>query len=325
MSNAVSNNLSNQKIQQLLACIGSSASTDNEQIEAAEYDWRRPNYFSGSQIDELSNFGEELTNQIAEKFALLYQSEFDVTIDSVTQHFASEFLSESSEEKQGDYYLGFGTDREHLCGVVGMPVQTATAWTTQLLGDTESKEEPDKELSALEESLLVDIASALVGAFSTFYDNYDFESAGAIAREQMPIELEGTAELCKISFNVKKADSENADEMVKAYFLIQCENLKPILEESTEAEGETSAKDTSKAMLGYVHNVPVCVTAQFASTSVTFEEIINLSAGDILLLGKKVNEPIELIVEGRALFHCRPAKSAGKYAVVIIEPVYDTK
>ena len=325
MSSPVSNNLSNKKIQQLLACVGSSAPTDSEQIEAAEYDWRRPNYFSGSQIDELSNFGKELTNQVAEKFTLLYQSDFDVTIDSVTQHFASEFSAVPPEEEQGDYYLAFGTDREHLCGVVGMPVQTATAWTTQLLGDSESKEDSDKGLSALEESLLVDIASALVGAFSTFYDNYDFESAGTIARERVPIELEGTEELCRISFNVKKADSENPDEIVKAYFLILCEKLEPILREGDETGSETSAKDTSKAMLDYVHNVPVCATAQLASTSFTFEEIIDLSVGDILLLGKKANEPIELIVEGRTLFHGRPAKSAGKYAVVITEPVYDTK
>ncbi len=52
---------------------------------------------------------------------------------------------------------------------------------------------------------------------------------------------------------------------------------------------------------------------------------MSLEVGDILLLGKKVNESIELIVSGRTAFRGRPAKSAGKHAVVITELSCDTE
>ncbi len=63
----------------------------------------------------------------------------------------------------------------------------------------------------------------------------------------------------------------------------------------------------------------VSVTAQLASTVLTFEEIMGLGVDDILLLDKRTNEPVELIVKGRTVFRGRPAKSDGRYAVVITE------
>jgi len=47
--------------------------------------------------------------------------------------------------------------------------------------------------------------------------------------------------------------------------------------------------------------------------------------GDILLLDKKVNESIELVVSGQIAFRGRPAKSAGKHAVVITGLSCDTE
>ncbi len=52
---------------------------------------------------------------------------------------------------------------------------------------------------------------------------------------------------------------------------------------------------------------------------------MSLGVGDILLLDKKTDEPVELVVEDRVLFRGRPARSGGKYAVVITETAYNTK
>jgi flagellar motor switch protein FliM len=44
---------------------------------------------------------------------------------------------------------------------------------------------------------------------------------------------------------------------------------------------------------------------------------MNLQADDILLLDKRVDQPAELIVDGRTVYYGYPAKSEGKYAVTI--------
>jgi flagellar motor switch protein FliM len=73
-----------------------------------------------------------------------------------------------------------------------------------------------------------------------------------------------------------------------------------------------------------MQKMPIYITAQLASTVLTLKEIMSLEVGDILLLDKKVNEPIELITSGRTALLGRPARLAGKNAVVITELFNDT-
>jgi flagellar motor switch protein FliM len=88
-----------------------------------------------------------------------------------------------------------------------------------------------------------------------------------------------------------------------------------------QSESESIPKDTAKTMLSHMHKMHVCITAQLASTMLTFEQITNLSPGDILLLDKRVDEPVELIMDGRVFFRAQPAKSTGQYAVAITESI----
>ncbi len=312
MTNGATRNLSREKMQQILSSIGSQKADESEKIEAAEYDWHQPHCFSSSQLKELDNFTKKVAQAYANRFTQFYNSNFNVTITSTTQHFAAEFTA--SDNAQSDYYLTFGPDQDHLFGLVGIPSQTAIAWPTQLLGETKSTENSDRELSQLEQSLLFDITCRAVKALSDSYDNYDLNPGSEIVKGRMPIKLDGTEELCKITINVEKSDSKSPSE---AYFLILCDKLEAVVGQNMRTKEDFSTKDIAKAILDHVYKVPVSVTAQLASIVLTFEEAMNLQVDDILLLDKKANEPVKLIVEGRAILRGRPAKSEGKYAVVI--------
>jgi flagellar motor switch protein FliM len=313
MSNAT-DNLTKEKIQQLIAAVGVESEEDTKHnIDAFDYNWKQSHFFSKDQLGKLGSFTGNVAQACDKKFTQLYQSDFEVTIISTTQHFASEFAADGSD--QSDYYLSFGI-KDQAFGLVGLPVKTATLWATQLLGDTKSTEESDRGLSQLEQSLLFDIASGIIGALSDSYDNYELQPDGDIVNGQMPVEFEDTEEVCKITFSVKKVDSEESSE---AYFLILCDKLQTVVGEKVETGEELSAQDISKAMLNHVHITPVSVTAQLASTIFTFEEIVGLHVDDILLLDKNVNEPTELLLDGQTIFRGRPAKSKGNHAVVITE------
>jgi flagellar motor switch/type III secretory pathway protein FliN len=162
--------------------------------------------------------------------------------------------------------------------------------------------------------------SSLIEVFSQKI--WDFQPAGNIVRRLFPLELKGTEELCKIIFDVKKTDQEKSSE---AYILTLCSELETVVGKAEQTVGGFSAEDISKAILGHIQQMPVCITAQLASTVLTLEEIMTLEVGDILLLDKKVNEPIELITSGRTALLGRPAKLAGKHAMVITELLADTE
>ncbi|MHC4395238.1 MAG: FliM/FliN family flagellar motor switch protein [Planctomycetota bacterium] len=316
MTNAVSNNLSREKIQQLLAAVGSQKTEDDTQIESTDYDWNQPHYFNSDKLEKLDEFTKETAATIAEKLTELYNSDFNVTVSSTTQHFAQELLEQTRDSKQNDYNLAFGTDQDHLCGYLSIPRQVAIDLVTQLLGDSESEKDSDKALSELEESLLLDIASATVEAFSNSNSSYDFLPAKSIIKGQLPFEMQGIKELCKVTFGVAKTNSENSFEVK---LLIFCDKLEAAIEKTAQADSQFSSQDISKAILEHLHKTPLSATAQFASTYLTFEQIISLQPDDILLLSKKIDELIELIIQGQTVLRGRPAKSAGNYAVAITE------
>jgi flagellar motor switch protein FliM len=326
MISTVADNLSREKIQLLLAAVGSGPTEDTAQIEIAEHNWHRLYYFSSEQLKKLNDFTEEVAAAAAAKFATLAHSNFNVTIVSATQHYADELLKEVTGSQKSDYYIAFGTNPDHPCGLISISSQDATILATQLLGDLESEKGPGRELSQLEESLLLDIASALVEVFSASCDNHNFRPAKSFVRGQWPLELQGTEELCKIVFAVKKGDLGDSAEV---HLLIPCCELGRAAGITAQPAGKSPAEDTSGAILEHIRQMPVSVTVQLASTVLHFKEIINLQVDDILLLDKKIDEPVELIAGSPARHLCRicrgrPAKSAGEYAMIITEPLYNT-
>jgi flagellar motor switch protein FliM len=312
MSSVKANRASRQKMQQILAASGSRTIQDNSNIEVSQYNWNQPHYFTSDQITKLQGFAKNVAAAITEKFnALYHDGSFNVTVTSITQHFAKEFLNPAPDSPQNDYYLAFGIDQNSPCGFIGVPPKTATAWTTQLLGDSEP--ESEKNLSKLEESLLLDIASEIIEAIKNSHNIYDFQPAKNILKNKFPLSLEDSEEICKVAFTVQK----NQADTLQAYFLILCEKLAPVVGKIDQATEKFSYQDISKAILDNLHKVQVTVSSKLASTTLTFEETMGLQQGDIVLLGEKIDKPIELIIEGKTIFKGQLAKSNGKYAVLI--------
>ena len=96
-----------------------------------------------------------------------------------------------------------------------------------------------------------------------------------------------------------------------------CSMLESIAGKDTQAAGGLSADDISKVILGHLQEIPVLATAQLASAALTFEEIMSLQVDDIVLLDRRIDEPVELIANSRTVCYGWPVKSAGKYAVSI--------
>ena len=190
----------------------------------------------------------------------------------------------------------------------------------------------DRDLTQLEESLVCDLLSALIEAFTQ--NRLELQPDKNIIRKLFPLELKGSEELCKITFDMKKAGQEEGDQeegdkekndkekddKVKGdqvYILIQSSKLISVVGKSEQFERGFSADEVSKAILANIQQMPICITAQLDSLVLTLKEIMSIEEGDILLLDKKVNDSIELVARGRTALLGQPAKSTGKYAVVV--------
>ena len=330
MSEMIINRQSKEKLQQLLNAVKSQSSVQDDQIETADYDWHQPHYFNSAQLRKINELTKKITAEINKKFSDLYNNSYDVEIVSINQVFADSFLNEIAENKTDNYFqvMGFVENPQHQDqsagsvshvqgGLVCIPGKSAVIWTNELLGDNKSEQDDEaiKELSQLEVSLLSDVTSALIDSVSLSCENNGFNSLGNIAKNYAPLELYGSEELCKITLSIKKVESENSTQVA---FLVFADKLKLIIGEEGGAH-KASPAEVSEMVLNHVHNTPATVTAQFCSLLLSFEELMDICVGDVLLLGKGVHEPVELLIEDQPIFRGQLAQSIGKQAVVITE------
>jgi flagellar motor switch protein FliM len=340
VNNTPADSLSRDKIKQLLAAIGSRPAEDVAQPETAEYDWHQPHYFSSKQLNKLNSFAKKIAEIMSSKFAKLYRSDINVTVNSTTQHYGGKLPDKVLSSGQKNYYLAFGSDQKNTFGFICVSGKTADDWVTELLGDAgvkkdektpDPQEHKDEPLSQLEESLLYDIASAVVESLAVslrqISTDYDTQPAETVVRGRLPIELNSAEEVCVIVFGIEKAvsDVENKSAEKKSTevsFLIPCSKLLhhwSIIGDTKESGKKLSSDDISKVILEHIKQMPVTVTANLDTTMLNFEQIMSLSPCDILLLNKTISEPLEIIVEGRAVFRGQLAKSSGQQAAVITE------
>jgi flagellar motor switch protein FliM len=314
MNNSMINNLGRDKLQQLLGAIGSAAQQPDEQTAAPVYNWHEPHYFSREQLEKINSFTERFIGSISEKFAELCREKYDVSAASTSQHFASELCNQFSEKQTSDYCMPFGTNPEQPFGFLGIHEKSAVVWAKQLLGDSDAEEKPGRILSQLEESLLADVAVALVGTLKGLYPSGEIKPAKNMVKGYWPLDSRNTEELYRISLNIKKAGSQN---VTQAYFIISCSKLDCISGKKGQNDTKTPAGDSYNMIFEHIGTLPVLVTAHLGWVDIGFEEMLNLQAGDIILLDKTVQEPVILAVNDHLLGYGRLARCVNQYAVAV--------
>jgi flagellar motor switch protein FliM len=311
MTGTAANNLGREKVQQLLAAIGSGPADDSSKIQVPDYNWKQPHCFSGEQLQKLEDFTKKLAQAAAEKFTAFYRSDFNAIVTSTTLHYASEFAVWSTDN---NYYLAFAAEPARPFGFMKIPTQTALAWVTQLLGDSTSEKDSTRVLSPLEDSLLFDITSAFILSFANAHNSFSFKPAQNITKGQLPFEMPALQEFCKITLAVKKASDSTAAE---TDIVIPCSSFETIVGKNTQAETKFAASDISKAIINNLQDVTIPVTVQLACASLTFEDLMNLQPDDILVLNKTIDQPGDMLIQGHKIFQCYLAKTDGNQAVVI--------
>ncbi len=327
--NPTTHHLGRTKIGQLLAAVGSTHTTDEKAPQVALYDWRDPHCFSAGQRSRLVQVWGQVAARMAEIFTRSRHNPCAVSLKAFTQHYAGDLCRRL--ELNQDYCLTFGPEKGLSCGFVSIAPQTALTWVTWLLGDADAARDPNRALSSLEESLLSDLVTAVLEAFLAPWrasQNPGIPNAkdrvgdalrpiGPCGKGQPSLQFERCEEIARIVFAVKSAEPGEPAEIA---FVLPCSRLAALAgKTATAVPPKVSPQELSRALMEHLQEVPVTLRATLASTTLTFQEILDLGPGDILLLGKPVDGLGELTLDGRVAFRGRPARAQGRYAAVVVE------
>ncbi|MFA5552979.1 MAG: FliM/FliN family flagellar motor switch protein [Phycisphaerae bacterium] len=305
--------LTREKILQLLAEVGKNIPKTEQEIPAEDYNWKEPHFFNKQQLEKLDAFIKSASEAVAAKFTRFFQTEFKADAVSAKQYYAAYFVNRNIEQDQKLYYLILKNAQNNPYGLVAIPAATANKWLTLLLGDSETREGAAAELSKLESSLLTDIAKSISEAITTCSGKINLTAEKNITANHFSLDISDSEEILEITFDIYKNESEDKN---KASFILPCRMLQEITGK-TDNSKSNAPKDTQNAILEHLKDIPVKITAKLASTDLTFEQIFTLQQDDIMLLDKKINESITLIIEGQERFLGRLVKSNGKLAAVV--------
>jgi flagellar motor switch protein FliM len=307
-------NLNRARRHCLLAAVGSTPTPVEIPPEAALYDWRDPHYFNEDQRNRLAAIMSQVAAVLSERCAHFFNSEFKVVPASITQHFANDVGRHVNVER--GFSLTFGPAQKPPCGFLGIGADVAMDWVTRLLGDSESDQDPNRPLSSLEESLLLDLAGAMAEAFlDSLKPHQDLKPAGQVT-QGAAVSFEPTDPICRIVFRIGQAEADAPSEVT---FIVSGPTLSPVVGKSIQAKTTLSPEELTRLLMEHVQQMPVVISARLGSTRLSFDEVLDLAPGDILLIDKPLDEPVDLIIRNQTVFRGRPAQSDGQYAVFITE------
>ena len=314
MTSSVSDKLSNERIRQLLMAVGARSQEDTSaDIDAPEYNWHQCQYFTIEQCGLLADLSEQLGAQCDQVFGRLFNGQYEVMISSAGQDYAAEVFS--TQAASNDYAIGFSPAGSDSFGLISIPRKTALTWTAQLLGGGESEEQNQRDLSALEESLLQDIIAGMTEAFSAIY-NSPVESSGQICCGKLPVEWAEGDPIYKITIGARRPSDAIAH---YASFVIQASQLNAIVGKTdTEKKPTISPEQAQSILMEHIYDIPVAIRAELGTVKVDFGAIMGLEVNDVLVLEKKITDPISLLLNGKTFRSGRIAQSEGHYAVSIL-------
>jgi len=307
--------LTRDRLKQLIASARKHVTQEQTFDDAAEYNWEEPHHFNPDQILAMEALGKKIESQIAKTFSALCQGEFNVTISSITEHFASRLAGAVRTEQQNHYFLLFSSAGDEQYGYLDVSLPTALILIGQMLRDTDSSADDNKEFSQLEETILLDITSAIVDSVDAVFIEQggpSIQKSSALTRGDWPLKIENLEDLCCLDFSVDYPDGN-----FKFTFTILSDILEPLLGMKPKADSHYSTEEIRRMIIQNMYDVPIEVTAQLYSSSISLSDMMSLSASDILLLEKKIEEPLDVLFNKSPCLKAYPAASHGKNAVVI--------
>lgn len=300
------------KMQQILAAIGSrSEQTETDDMACDPYDWYQVRYFSDSQLKAVENLCEHMAGTLSQALKRAFRQDVAVELTQIRQSTMAQY---KNAEETNHAYMPFLIQAHQSFGGLAVPASTMKYWLDHLLGASES--EADKPLSPLEATLLSDISISVINAVSSCL-SFDIEGRSPLTKGHFNVPLDNTEEIAVLNF-VYKSMEQSDDPGRTVTILIPC----AILTHSLEGIAQTvrpSDNVLQQAIRHHIDQVPMLVTAEFTTTTLTLEQAMGLAPGDVLLLEKDLDDPVTLKIEDRIIFRCKPVQCENNYAVMVTQ------
>jgi len=313
--------------------------------EASEYDWNAPRAFTPEQVKALCEFANRSAERIAADLGALLRSELRMNSQGVAQVYARDLRDEfgggggSSQEadeapQAGNYLVAlettFPAGREApQCGLLVVSAATGAGWVDRLLGGG-GGHQAGREPSPLEAALLLDAVACIGETFSALVraeleaggatqgqaaSSWSVRPRGEVHADAAFLPADDTEVFCRFDFRLGGDEENDPPEMMA--LILPAETLQPIVAGASARAGAGGPDQTRKAMLEHLQQVTVPATAWVGTACLRMRDVMALEAGDVMVLEKGIDEPIDLQVQGRTVLSGFLVQCSGRYGLLV--------
>ena len=291
----------------------SAAAEPRQNPAASDYDWQRPYRFTPAQAARLGQFAQQCAEKLSAVLCQLLRTPTALQAGPVTEHYAPRLRRGAPGATE--YCLALRGKDGKGCGVLAVGQGLALGWVARLLGAAPAEGAGPQDMSALEGELLLDLLGRLAGAFWQHFQ----AAGGAVlqAGESLAVDdycLPGgeTDDYCRIAL---LPSGEGSDPQAGLAVIVSSEAMLPVAGKTASAGGTTG--DPRKDMLVHLGRAAVAGRMMLGTAAVAMRDIAQLQVGDIVVLDRRADEPVELLVQGKVVLTGYLSGGDGRYALAV--------
>ena len=298
-------------LERLIRAARSDRAADISPDEVSEYDWSVPHCLTRGQREQLKNLADQVAGGISAALGGLLDADVTLRGGDVTEHYASRLL----EVDQDEAYAVVTDESSNVVGVVAMPMSIAAGSVVKLLGGSGDAAPSEREMTDLEQDLLVDVLEAATQSLSgAVLGN------GGPALKCSPQLVTGRyripADEGAVYYRIPFVEQAHREEPCLA-FILSGDVMEPVVFPERNAGVERTPEQTRRDLVDCVQHVVMDVRAGLW-TSVPMGDILTLEPGDVVLLGRGPDTPISLSAGDLTLAQCLPVRCEGFYGIQLI-------
>ena len=311
--------LSQDEIDALLNTVSSGDAVE-EQFTGQEesfrsivaYDFKHPNRVSKDQIRHLENIHDNFAGHLGSSLSTVSRAMVDINLVSVDQITYSEFLLSLANPS-----CTFTVQMDPLEGacIIDFNPTLCFLLIDRMFGGIGKILETDRELTGIEKSVMVKMANNVFEELSSAWshiESLEFKQIGFETNPQFVQIIPPGETVIVTSFQIKMLGSSGLLTICYPYVSLEPLVDKLTAQHWTDAATNAGAEEDVQRITGNLQKVGTELSTILGNTSLTVSDFLKLRAGDVVTLNRKVEEPIEVMVNGRVKFLARPGLH-GKY------------
>ncbi|NLW84150.1 MAG: FliM/FliN family flagellar motor switch protein [Phycisphaerae bacterium] len=285
--------------------------------EVETVDWRIPHRFSQESAISLKSLAAKLAGHLEKCLDNLSGQPFEMTVEGIHERYAEQLYLHVSQQQPPMYYLPLTQAGKGHIGFIRLPFETAAILVGCMLRDPDAEIGKDGQMSSLAESILTDAAAGLADAVAKGFDEYGvgtIDKAERLVYLDWPVRFRDLEDLCEFEFKaVCEQVTLNVTLTVMDEVIAEIAQLKGPFGRAEEKN------EQSDRIVKRMHDAPMAVAALLSSGLMALNTMLTLETGDVVILDRKITEPIDVLVNGQPCLRAWPAAHDGRCAMLIAD------